>query len=540
MVFTSYAFLGFLALVFVLYYLVPKRIQAPLLLVASLVFYAFSGIQNLAYILAVILITYVAALQIGKVHEEQKAYLKANKETLDRDAKKKYREEKTKIRKRITALALILDLGILAVVKYADFAIKNINQILQATGSDRQMSLLGILLPMGISFFTLQAIGYLIDVYRDAYAPEKSLWKFALFISFFPQLVQGPIARFDRLGKTLYGPHAFSGEQFAKGLQRILWGFFKKLVIADRLFSLVGTVTDPKAAGTYGGMTMFLCMVLYTLELYADFTGGIDVTIGVAQALGIELEENFKLPYFSTSIKEYWRRWHITMCGWFRDYLFYPVSTSFFMKAFSKFAKNHLGAKVGKRLPVYVSSFIVWFATGIWHGANWNFVVWGLCNWAILMISEEFEPLYDRFHEKCGFAAGKVYNAFMILRTFFLVCVMNLFDCYATLGETFRAFLSIFTPGHQGLFTDGLILQLGLSLKDYIIAGVALLIVWIVALIQRKEERKGEEGRSVRDRIAALPYGARAAIWFGLFLLVLLFGQYGIGYDSSQFIYNRF
>ena len=538
MVFTSYAFLGFLALVFLGYYVIPKKWQGMFLLLASLIFYAFSGITNLAYILAVTLITYFGALQIGKVHETQKAYLKANKETLDKDAKKKYREEKTKLRKRIAALVIILDLGILAVVKYADFAITNINQIIQATGSDGKLSLLGILLPMGISFFTLQAIGYLIDVYRDAYAPEKNFLKFALFITFFPQLVQGPIARCDRLGKTLYAPHAFNGEQFAQGLQRILWGFFKKLVIADRLFGLVGTVTDPKAS--YGGGAMFLCMIAYTLELYADFTGGIDVTIGTAQALGIELEENFKLPYYSTSIKEYWRRWHITMCGWFRDYLFYPVSTSFFMKAFSKFAKAHLGAKVGKRLPVYVSSFIVWFATGIWHGANWNFVVWGLCNWAVLMISEEFEGAYAKFHEKAAFAESGVYRAFMILRTFLIVCVMNLFDCYATLGQTFKAFGSIFVRQEEKLFADGLIFRIGLSAKDYVIAAVALLIVWIVSLIQRKQEKLGEAGKSVRALIAERPYALRAAIWFLLFVAVLLFGQYGIGYDSSQFIYNRF
>ena len=296
---------------------------------------------------------------------------------------------------------------------------------------------------------------------------------------------------------------------------------------------------------------MFAGMMFYALELYADFTGGIDITIGVAQALGIRITENFNRPYFSKSIKEYWRRWHITMGTWFTDYIFYPISVCKPMLKFSKFSREHFGEVIGKRMPVYLSSFAVWLATGIWHGASWNFVVWGLGNWAVIMISQEFMPLYQKFHDKVNGAVNRkrtkdrplekggfrlennsFYRLFQILRTILLMSCLRSFDCYRDVPLTFRMFGSMFTGGNWHILWDGSLLGLGLGPVDYWIlaAGTALLIA--VSLIQRRG--------SVREKIAAKPYPVRFAVWYGLFLIVLLMGAYGIGYDASQFIYNQF
>lgn len=530
MLFTSYEFLGFAAVVIFAYYLIPKKCQWPLLLAASYLFYAIAGVDCLVYILATTVTVYFAALRIERNTLRQSAYLKEHKGDLSKDEKKAYKEGQKKIRLRWFVLCILLNIGILVAVKYTNFFISNVNGILTAFGQTKQLSFFSLALPMGISFYTFQAIGYLIDVYRGTVPAQKNPFRFALFVSFFPQLVQGPISRFGDLGKTLYGEHSFDAKTVSYGLERILWGYFKKMVVADRI--LAGVTTIIGDTDTYGGAYVLVGMLFYTLQLYADFTGGIDITIGIAEAMGITVQENFNRPYFSKSLKEYWRRWHISMCSWFRDYIFYPVSVSGFMQKFSKFARGHFGLKVGKRLPVYISSFAVWFATGIWHGASWNFIVWGLGNWAVLMISEELEPLYERFHGRFRFGETPAYKIFQMGRTFLLVCCLNIFDCYHSLGDTFRAFASMFTRGNWSVLWDGSLMALGLSGLDYIILGAGVVLMLTVSLLQRSG--------SVRDKISARPYPLRFVIWYGLFILVLLMGAYGIGYDASQFIYNQF
>lgn len=529
MLFTSYEFMGFCAVLFLAYYLIPKKCQWPLLLAASYFFYFMAGAEYLIYILVTTLTVYFAARIIEQNAERQSAYLKEHKARLSKEEKKIYKDLQKKVRLRWLITCLLLNLGILAVVKYTNFFISNLNGILGAFGQTRQLSFITLALPMGISFYTFQAIGYLIDVYRGTVQAEKNPFRFALFVSFFPQLIQGPISRFGDLSQTLYERHAFDGSGVCYGLQRILWGYFKKMVIADRILTGVSTIVGD--VGTYNGAYVFAGMLFYTLELYADFTGGIDITIGIAQTLGIRVQENFNLPYFSGSLKEYWRRWHISMCSWFRDYIFYPVSISKPMQKFTKFSKKHLGEKIGRRLPMYVSSFTVWFATGIWHGASWNFIVWGLGNFVILMTSEELEPLYEKFHNRFG-ARGKLYRGFQILRTFLLVCCLNLFDVYPSLGVTFRAFGSLFTAGNWNVLWNGALLELGLTMLDYGILAGGVVLMFVVSCLHRTG--------SVRERISRRAYPVRFALWYGLFLLVLLMGAYGIGYDASQFIYNQF
>ncbi|MCM1261268.1 MAG: MBOAT family protein [Butyrivibrio sp.] len=535
MFFTSYEFLGFAALLFLAYYLIPKKYQWQLLLAASYIFYFIAGAEYLIYILVTTLTTYFAALKIEQNALRQSDYLKEHKEGMSKDEKRAYKDGCKKVRLRWLCACIILNIGILAVVKYTNFFISNVNGILNAFGNTKQLSFMTLALPMGISFYTFQAMGYLIDVYRGTVKAQGNPFKFALFVSFFPQLIQGPISRYGDLGASLYGEHAFDSKTVCYGLQRMLWGYFKKMVIADRVLIGVNTIIGTYTASgelAYQGIYVFVGMILYTLELYADFTGGIDITIGIAETMGITVKENFNRPYFSKSLKEYWRRWHISMCDWFRDYVFYPVSSSKAMQKFTKFSRKHFGEKSGRRLPVYVSSFVVWFATGIWHGASWNFIVWGLGNWAVLMVSEELEPLYARFHNRVNVGGKAAYKIFQIARTFLLVCVLNIFDCYPTLALTFKAIASMFNISNWKMPFALDMKNIGLTSLDYIIVAIGALVMLGVSLWQR-------DG-SVREKIVAKPYPIRFIIWYGLFLVILLMGAYGTGYDASQFIYNRF
>ena len=530
MLFTSYAFLGFTAALLLLYYLLPRRCQQPLLLVWSCLFYLSAGPKYILYILLTALTVWFTAVRMGNVAQKTAAFLKGEGAELSREEKKAYKEAGKKVRRRWLAGCLVLNIGVLGVVKYLNFLLANLNGLFAAVGRGPSLNYVNLALPLGISFYTFQAVGYLVDVYRGAVEPEKDPLRFLLFVSFFPQLIQGPISRFGDLSATLYAPHPFDRKQVAFGLQRMLWGYFKKLVVADRILAAVTAIVgDP---GTYRGAWAAVGMVFYTVQLYADFTGGIDVTIGLAQTLGITVRENFVRPYFSKSLKEYWRRWHISMCSWFRDYLFYPLSTSPALRRFTKWTRARLGDRAGKRLPLYVSSFVVWFSTGLWHGASWNFIVWGLLNYAVLMLSEELEPLYARFHQRFPVDGKFWYKLFQVGRTFLLVCVLNIFDCYARLGDTVGAVASVFTVRNWHILWDGSLLTLGLTGLDYAILALGCALMLGVSLCQRSG--------SVREKLSARPYWVKFALWYGLFLVELLMGAYGVGYDQSQFIYNRF
>lgn len=530
MLFTSYEFILFVAALLVLYYIIPKRFQWMLLLVASYIFYFCAGPTYLIYISVTTVTIYFAAVMIQNNSDRQKEYLKANKETLSKEEKKNYKDAQKKIRSRWKVGCIILNVGILAVVKYMSFVIGNINSIVELFGADGRLSFWTIAAPLGISYYTFMSVGYLIDVARGTIKAERNLFKLALFVSFFPHLAQGPISRFGDLSKTMYEPHRFDTRVVSHGLWRVMWGFFKKLVVADRIS--VGVIFLIGNHSSYGGAYSLALLLFYTIQLYADFTGGIDITIGIAECMGISVAENFNRPYFSKSLKEYWRRWHITMCSWFRDYIFYPVSTSKSMQKFSKLSRAKLGEKVGKRLPVYVASFIVWFCTGLWHGASWNFIVWGLLNFVVLMVSEEFEPLYDKFHEKYKFSNGTIYKCFMMARTILLICVLNLFDCYTNIADTIKVLASAFTTTNWHVFWDGSMLQIGLSMADYMVLLLGVIVMLMVSLIQRSG--------SVREKIGKRPYPVRFALALILFIIVLVIGAYGVGYDSSQFIYNQF
>ena len=530
MLFASYGFVLFIGLLFIAYYSIPKKYQWQLLLGASYLFYYFSGPENLLYISFTTLSTYAAAVKISEMHQIQSQHLALHGEEMSREEKKAYKALVKSRQRRWLLACLILNFGVLAVTKYSNFAIANINWALGALGSGTRISFLELALPMGISFYTFKTMGYIIDVYRGKYPAERNPFKLALFTSFFPQLVQGPISRFDNLSQTLFGQHSFDSRNVSRGLQRILWGFFKKVVLADRMLVAVNTII--RNPDTYQGAFVFMGMLFYAYQLYADFTGGIDITIGTAEVLGIKVEENFKRPYFSKSTAEYWRRWHITMGTWFKDYLFYPLSVSGPMLKFSKYSRQRLGDGLGKRLPVYVSTIIVWFTTGLWHGASWNFIVWGLLNGAVIIISLECQPLYDWFHNRFNVKESFWFRLFQVVRTILLMSAIRMFDCYRDVPLTFRMLGTMFTRFDIGALSLEALLGLGLGLPDYIVLLLGLVALVWVSLLQRSG--------GVRDKLAGKPFVVRYAAYYILIVSILVFGAYGIGYDASQFIYNQF
>ena len=484
MSFTSFSFLLYIGIALALYYIIPRRGQWALLLIASCGFYLYSGLDNFCFILLTTASTYAAARIVDRTQA-----------LFDR------KEAKQKSKKWIW-LCLSLNFGLLAICKV-------------------RLTFQNILLPMGISFYMFQSIGYVLDVYRGSSKAERNPFKFALFVSFFPQLIQGPISKYGKLAPQLFGEHPYNGKQVSFGLQRMLWGYFKKLVIADRIAVAVLALRGPE----HTGLSFFVLTCFYAIQIYGDFTGGIDIAIGLSEAFGISLPENFVRPFFSRNIAEYWRRWHITLGEWMREFVFYPVSVSFILRKLGKSARKRW-PKFGKRLPVYAASFATWFCTGIWHGMTPNFLLWGMMNCTVIVLSEELTPLYEKFHSRFGWKQKSWYGAFEMLRTFLLMNLIRIVDLFPNVGEYFRRLGSLFSSFHVP-FPD-----LGLTGQDYgiLICGVVLMLT--VSLLQ---ERFGSVRELLWDRT-----GLRYALTIGLFLVVLLMGNYGIGYDAGNFIYNQF
>jgi len=497
----SYEFAAFLFICVVLYYILPGRAQWLVLLAASMYFYAASGAGYLFFILTATVTVYAAALLLEK-------------------------KQSTKV----LWVAAAVNLAILLVMKYTNFVLANCNWLLLVSGREKRLEPVSWLMPLGISYYTLQSMGYVIDIYHRKYMPEKNPLRLLLFLSFFPQLVQGPIGRYDQLRKTLFRKHRWDWDGICLGMQRILWGLFKKLVAADRVAPVVLAVANN--IEQMDGIYVLIGMLAYTMQLYGDFTGGIDIALGCAQLFGVELAENFDRPFASESLAEYWRRWHMSLMQWFREYVFYPLSGSGFAVNLMKCGEAALGRKRASKLPVWFASLLTWFLTGIWHGASWNFVAWGMTNCIILLVSQELNLHYRGFRKKHPFTRTTVYHFFMRLRTLLLVSTVQMFEYYGSPWEALRMFGTIFTSFRPGALFDGRMELLGLSGADIVIL---LLCVLLFVLVGRRQKNG-----SVREWLMGKNGYMQFAVWFGMFLSVLIFGVYGFGYDAGQFIYNQF
>jgi len=499
--FTSIAFVGGLALLFALYYILPKKAQWPLLLLASLGFYAFAGWQGLCYVIFTVLSTWLVAWRIGAMQGKQKAYVAEHRAALSREERKAYNAKQKRAQRCWMIMGLAVNLTIMAVMI-----------VFRSTGLAGALGL-DVVVPIGISYYTFRIMGYLIDVFWGKAKVQKNPAKLALFTMFFPQVWQGPISRYEYISESLLSPKKFDWGAFQSGAQRIILGYFKKLIIADRLVGVSFTFGALAPLAQMEGMSALFNMVVYAAALYCDFTGGMDIAIGIGECFGIRMEENFLSPFRSKNIFEYWRRWHITMGTWFRDYVFYPISVAKPLQKLTGKLKSR-GAK--RRIPVYIATIVTWFVTGIWHGAAWNFIAWGLANGIVILISQELQPLYEKFHKRWPKMRGRAYDAFQIARTFLLMAFIRAFDIYQDVPLTFSRFASVFArPQLSGLAEAVQVLPW----LDWLVAGLGICLLL-----------------AGTERLRKLP----APVWLLLILVILVFGVYGLGYDASAFIYTRY
>ena len=522
MSFASVQFIVFLAILFLVYYLLPKKTQWVVLLAASYVFYYFAGLKYFVFIIFTTITTYLATILMDRNLVKQKAYLKENKGTLSREEKKAYKASVKKKNRLWLVLCLVLNFVILFFCKA--LLLDSVSSLVSSSSS---VYFLTLGLPMGMSFYMFQSMGYVIDVYREKAQALKNPFKTALFTAFFPQLIQGPISKFDQLEDGLFSEHEFNKKEMSFGIQRMLWGFFKKLLIADRIAAACSALKGDE----YTGVAFFVLTLFYSVQLYCDFSGGIDIAIGIGQCLGVKMPENFDRPFMSKNIAEYWRRWHITLSDWMKSYIFYPINVSGPMLKLSSKLRKKIG-KFGVRIPVYIATIISWLCTGIWHGFNPHYIVWGLANCFVIIISEELNPVYEKFHNKTHLKGKKLYTLFEIARTFILMNFIRALDLFDRLGDYFSRFISMFTHPNFSFLTDGSLLELGITVRDYVIIAAGIVIITCVSLMQRKG--------SVRERFQKVPAAGRYAVYIAAVFVILIIGVYGIGYDASSFIYNQF
>ena len=367
----SLAFLGYCLLVVFLYFVLPKRTQPYVLLLASIAFYALYSYKALYYLVFTSLSVFFAAVGVERLTAGQ------NEST---DATEKARLKKKQM--VLYFVVLISNLCILFFLKFYNFSIQNINLLGRLLGADIALRTLDILMPLGISFYTFQAISYLIDVKRGKYPAEKRYDRLLLYLIYFPQLVQGPINKYDEMAPQLFRSNAFDIDRLLSGVQRIAWGFFKKLVIADRAAVFVNTVFNLEKR--HVGWTVLIGVVFYSLQVYGDFSGGIDIVNGFSEILGIRMMENFKRPFFAETLADFWQRWHISLGTWMREYIFYPIALSKRLNRLGKKLRKKGHKKAAKVIPTTLASVVVFFCVGIWHGAAWKYVVYGLYNGLII------------------------------------------------------------------------------------------------------------------------------------------------------------
>ena len=516
-----FTLIAFAFLCAALYYLCPDRFKWMLLLLASYAYYAYCGANALPFILLTTLSTWAGALCIGRIGEQSKAVLKARRAELDSAGKKTLKAQAKRRQRAVFFAVLLLNFGVLALLKYT-------SPLLTAMGRPA----LNLLLPLGISFYTFQSMGYLIDVYNGKYAPQRNPAKFALFISFFPQLIQGPIARFDQLAAQLETPHRFDIANIERGALLMLWGFFKKKVIADRALPLVSAVFGRQEA--YGGAVIVVAVLLYSLQQYCDFSGGIDLVTGIAELFGIRLAPNFRRPYFSVSLGDFWRRWHISLGAWMRDYVFYPFALTKPMTRLSRAAKGVLGADVARALPAALGNILVFLLVGVWHGATSNYILWGLYNGVILAFSALMEPAYKAWNTAhARLAASRPFHVFRVLRTFLIVNIGWYFDRCAHGMDALRMLRTTVCDPRAGQLTHELLKTIGLPRADAKLLLLCTVLLFGVSLVQ-------ERGVVLRDWVSRQRLPLRWLVLILGIVSVLIFGVYGSGFDEASFIYYQF
>ncbi len=500
MLFNSFRFLVFFPVVVLLYYIIPKKARYLWLLLASYFFYMS---WNATYALLMgfsTVVTFFSGRMIAALNASQ-------------------RKDKVLLKKWVVAVSFIVNLAILVFFKYFDFLLQNLNGILSVFRVPAIQKPFDVLLPVGISFYTFQALSYTMDVYRGDMDAEPNLLKYALFVSFFPQLVAGPIERSPNLLKQVNEVplgKPFEYKRFTNGLIIMVYGYFLKMVIADRISIVVNTVYD--SYYMFGAFELIAATVAFAIQIYCDFASYSTIAIGAAETMGFSLMENFNTPYFARSIQDFWRRWHISLSTWFRDYLYIPLG-------------GNRCSKPRKYFNV-IATFVV---SGLWHGANWTFLIWGFLHGAYQVLGEALRPVKQWILKKTHAKTEAVsFKGLQMLITFVLVCIAWVFFRAKSLPAAFDMFRRLFIRWNPWALFDGTLYTLGL---DRFESNVLFVSVGIMLLVDAVRYRKGERLDGFLES---------QNLWFkwfaviGLVVVILVYGKYGPGFDAQQFIYFQF
>lgn len=522
-----YLFL-FLPAVLVTYQVVPQKMRWKVLLGYSyLFFYLISG-KLVIYLIGTTLLThYIGVWLAGLKMQCEQELSKAEKEE-KAEIRNRYRKQE----KRVLFGGILILLAVLAYLKYYNFFAQNINLLIEKAGGQSLFQMKSLLLPIGISFYTLQAIGYMADVYWEKIPAERHLGKLALFLGFFPQIMEGPISGYSDTADALWKCEPLKGENLSKGSVRILWGLFKKMIIADRLYVIVCAVFEHYE--DYSGVVVAAAAVAYTVQLYMEFSGCMDIVIGSGRLFGVCLPENFRQPFASKNAAEFWRRWHITLGIWFKSYVFYPVSVSSVVKRWNQYGRKHMGKYITKLGTSALALFPVWLGNGLWHGARWSYIFYGMYYFVILLFGVAVEPVRKKVIEICHIKENALYWRIpQVLKTWLIIFIGELFFRANGLKAGIQMFVSIFRNFELEKLWDGTLLTLGLDKADFIVIFAGCLVVGIVGLIKEKDIAVGE-------RLAQFRLPVRWLVYYSLILAVVIFGAYGVGYQQVELIYAGF
>ena len=517
----------FVPVTVIVYQIAPRRARPFVLLAASyLFFWSLSG-ALLAFLLLSTVSIWAVGLALGAlldVRDRELAAPGADRRSVRRLCRRRMRTA--------LAIGLAVNLGVLAALKYLPFFSRLAAPLLACLGIGAPTGGLGVGIPIGISFYTLSAVSYLVDVYREQVPAERRPLRLALFLAFFPQIMEGPICRFGQTADALWAGRPVTPSGLYAGSVRILWGIAKKMIVADRVNILVKTVFANH--GSYDGGVIALAAVLYTVQLYCDFSGTMDFAVGMGRIFGVSMPENFRQPFASRTAAEFWQRWHVTLGTWLRDYVFYPVSLSRPAKRLTTRARRLLGNRMGPLAASAVPLACVWFLNGLWHGAGGQYLLFGLYYFVIIWLGGMAGPVSARLCALAGIDRdGRAWHAWQRVRTLAVVFAGELVfrsagahDALAMLGGLLERF-------SLASFFDGTVLSLGMDAADF---GAVAAAVAVLAVVGHLRER----GVHLLDGVRRAPAVPRTAAVFALVLAIIVFGAYGPSYIPVDPMYAQF
>ena len=520
---------GFLPLCLLVYSVAPIRLKKYVLLLSGLVFFWLISGKLIVYLLLTVLLMHYFGLWLDRILNVRNALLKQAQKPERKEIKRAYL---IKCRLVLGFAAIIL-IGTLLTLKYSPFFTKNINSVFAVFNSPFRLIIPKYIMPVGISFYTLQAMSYLFDVYRERINADDNIFRLTLYMSFFPQIVEGPICRYEQTANQLWSVGGIKYENLVFGLQRILYGLMKKIVVADRLNPLINEVFTNY--DNYGGAMILVAAVCYTVQLYMDFSGTMDAVTGIGQIFGVVMPENFEHPFFSKTVSEFWKRWHITLGTWFRDYVFYPVSMSKPMKKLTNVSRKKLGNHYGPLTAGSVALFCVWFCNGLWHGAAWNYIFFGMYHFVLILFGNIAAVSVRTVNEKLHINSESfIYRLLQILRTCVLVVIGEMFFRAHGLRAGLIMFKKIFTDFETvGIADTALTAKLGVDILDMLVVAVTLVFIFAVSIIN-------EKGFCIREGIAKKNIAVRWGLLYTMILFIVVFGAYGPGYIPVDPIYANF